>query len=117
MYEVKFPYGITQAEVTKFFEETAGMSPDEQQDIIDGTVGGANKTITFDKDYLQSNLNDTQLKKLADKTGASSFWTGAEKDINRLLDSTEYMNRLNELVQEARDAEYEDDEIIDYLTN
>lgn len=117
-YGVRFPYGITQAEVTTFFEETKGMTPEEQQAIIDSTVntGSSSTGKVFTKDYLQANYSTVELKALADKTGASSMWTGKETDIARMFDNKEYMDRLNELVTEARNAGYADDEIIDYLT-
>lgn len=118
MYDVRFPYGITQAEVTKFFEETAGMLPEEQQALIDESTGATTgSSTTFTKEYLQANLSTEQLKTLADKTGASRMLSGKEKDIARMFDSQEYMTKLNGMVAQARALNYSDEEIIEYLTN
>lgn len=126
-YGVTFPYGITQAEVTKFFEETAGMTPEEQQAVIDGELG-TDSSITFSKDYLINNLSVDELKTLADKTGASRFFgkgifSGTQEDIERMFDTPEYMNKLNQMVEEAKKTinddtgeYYKDEEILEYLT-
>lgn len=121
-YGVRFPLGVTSGEVTQFLNDNWGATPEDMQNALDlifgaGDGGGTASTIDFSESYLKENLNTSQLKKLADKTGASSFWTSKSFDIARMFENADYMRNLNNLVQQAREDGYADDEILEFLTS
>jgi len=101
-YGVRFPYGVTQGEVTQFFEDNAGVDPDELQAALDSMLGsgsgdedGGDEAI--DLDYINNNMTDSQKKRLADAVGASRWYTPAGMDINRLLADPDYLEKIKEL--------------------
>jgi hypothetical protein len=119
-YGVQFPYGVTKGEVEQFLQDNWGQDPQDMQDAIDEIFGKqttSNAGISFTEEYLRANLTESQLKQLADKTGASSWWSTATVDIDRMFDNTDYVQKLNSLIADARSAGYDDSEILDYLTN
>lgn len=101
LYGVRFPYGVTQGEVTQFFEDNAGASPEELQAALDQMLGGGDGgdagDVTIDVDYINNNMTDTQKKRLADKVGASAWYTPASMDINRLLSDQMYLDKIKDL--------------------
>lgn len=123
-YGVRFPFGVTQGEVTQFFADNPGASPEDMQQAINDSMGGGaaggdsgGTQIQVNKDWLTSNLDITQQKKLADLVGASSWWTGKETDVNRMYNDSGLMQSLSNKIQELRDQGYSDDDILSALTS
>lgn len=125
-YDVSFPPGVTAGVVNEFIQDNWGESPAKMQEAINVMFGGdvvsefgGGGSIEYTKDYFQNTLNLTtsQLKSLADLTGASSVWTGKEKDIDRMFADPDFLNILKQKVQTAKSAlpEFSEIEIITSL--
>ena len=120
-YGVRFPFGVTQGEVTEFFADNPGLDGEEMQNLINEHLGGSNQgegeqKIQVNKEWLTSNLDINQQKKLADLVGASSWFSGKETDINNMYNDAGLMQSLSNKIQELRDQDFSDDEIISALT-
>lgn len=100
-YGVRFPYGVTQGEVTQFFEDNAGASPEEMQAALDAELnsglGDNEDDDTIDLDFINNEMTDAQKKKLADKVGASRWYTPRGMDIERLLADPQYLEAIKDL--------------------
>lgn len=120
-YGVRFPFGVTQGEVTEFFADNPGLDGEEMQNLINEYLGGSNQggseqKIQVNKEWLTSNLDINQQKKLADLVGASSWFSGKETDINNMYNDAGLMQSLSNKIQELRDQGFSDDDIISALT-
>jgi ribosomal protein L20 len=122
-YGVRFPFGVTQGQVTQFFADNPGATPEEMQQAINESLGGGGGedsgggvSIQVNKDWLSSNLSIDQQKRLADLVGASSWFTGKETDVNRMYNDPGLMQSLSNKIQELRDQDFSDDDILSALT-
>lgn len=122
-YGVLFPLGVTGAEATQFIQDNIGASPAEMQAAIDAIFGNVseqgisdNFRIEVSEEWFRNNLNTTQLKKLADLVGASTWWRYKTYDINAMFDTPEFFTLLGQKIQALRDQGISDTEILAALT-
>lgn len=112
------PLGVTMSEIEQFVNDNPNATPAELQAGIDAWARGETGETTagqqggqfLTKDYFNQ-LTTEQLKDFADKAGASKWYTGKSKDIDRFLD------QLMVQIEQERANGYSDQQILDYMVS
>jgi hypothetical protein len=120
-YGVRFPFGVTEMQVTQFFNDNPGATPQELQAALDEQFGRGGAVapvgeIEVTADMLQT-YTTSQQKKLADIAGVSSMFKYKTFDIKNLYNSPEAMARISRLINTLRAEGFSTDEAIKELVN
>lgn len=111
------PYGFSQEQLLQYIADNPGATPEELEAGAKQAIGEV-ETVTpeetkteqfLSEDYIRNNFSKDELKSLADKFGASKWYTSASADINR------FIKQINTKIEEARRQGVPDQEILDYI--
>lgn len=109
------PLGYTQNQLIQYMNDNPDATPEELEAGINQLEEEGTETTptgdVFTEEYFRANYSTKQLKAIADKAGASRWYTGKETDITRFFN--EY---LADKVAQAKEAGWSDDEILKFLT-
>jgi len=111
------PYGVTKSQVRQYMADNPNATPQElEQGLINflGRNSGKINNIKSDDiiNYIINNLNKEQmniLKRKADEAGISSIWHSTKTDI------LNYLNSMKDLINEAINNGYSQEQIVNFL--
>jgi len=112
------PFGFSQTQLLDYMADNPNATPEEleagarqAQPTGDGTSTdtGGSGGLFVSADYLKSNFTTTELKKMSDKFGTSKMFRFATGDID------DFLSQVETKIQEARDADFSEEEILEIL--